>query len=51
MAATIIAVVVTVALILVLSIWRIWFKLGPFEWVLRGITYAGAPSASKGEKA
>lgn len=30
----------TAALIAVLSIWRTCFALGPFEWVLRRITYA-----------
>ncbi|MEM1428487.1 MAG: DUF418 domain-containing protein [Pseudomonadota bacterium] len=29
---------VTLALILALVLWRRWFALGPFEWVLRGIT-------------
>ena len=36
-----IAVAVTAALIAALSIWRTRFALGPFEWVLRRITYAG----------
>lgn len=40
--ATAIAVCVTLLLIVMLSIWRHWFRLGPFEWVLRRITYAGA---------
>ncbi|WP_375571916.1 DUF418 domain-containing protein [Ahrensia marina] len=40
-AATAIAVLVTIALIATLSVWRIWFKTGPFEWVLRHVTYAG----------
>jgi uncharacterized protein len=39
--ATGIAVLVTLLLIAALSLWRIWFKLGPFEWVLRRITYGG----------
>jgi len=34
-----IAVGVTAVLILALSVWRRWFPLGPFEWVLRRITY------------
>ncbi|WP_235438965.1 DUF418 domain-containing protein [Candidatus Rhodobacter oscarellae] len=38
--ASCIAILVTVLLIAALSVWRIWFKLGPFEWVLRRITYA-----------
>jgi uncharacterized protein len=41
--ATVIAVAVTVGLILALSVWRSRFALGPFEWVLRRITYAGHP--------
>ncbi|MEY1556581.1 DUF418 domain-containing protein [Yoonia sp. R2331] len=40
-AAIAIAILVTIGLILFLSIWRIWFRFGPFEWVLRRITYAG----------
>jgi len=39
--ATAIALVVTAGLILALSVWRTRFALGPFEWVLRRITYAG----------
>ncbi len=39
--ATAIAVLVTIGLIAFVSLWRLWFKLGPFEWVLRRITYAG----------
>ncbi|MDW3223952.1 MAG: DUF418 domain-containing protein [Paracoccaceae bacterium] len=39
--ATAIAILVTILLIIALTIWRIWFKLGPFEWVLRRFTYAG----------
>ncbi|MDM7931534.1 DUF418 domain-containing protein [Tabrizicola sp.] len=38
--AIIIAVAVTTALILALSIWRTRLALGPFEWVLRKITSA-----------
>ena len=38
--ATGIAVLATLGLILALSVWRLWFRLGPFEWVLRRITYA-----------
>jgi len=34
-----IALAVTVILIVVLVIWRSRFRLGPFEWVLRRITY------------
>lgn len=40
-AATGVAILVTLALIVALSAWRVWFRLGPFEWVLRRITYAG----------
>lgn len=39
-AAVSIAVAVTAALILALAMWRTRFALGPFEWVLRRITYA-----------
>lgn len=39
--ATLIAIAVTVALILALALWRRRAALGPFEWVLRRITYAG----------
>lgn len=39
--ATAIAIAVTAALIGALMIWRSRFALGPFEWVLRRITYAG----------
>jgi uncharacterized protein len=35
-----IAVAVTAALIAALAAWRVVFALGPFEWVLRRITYA-----------
>ncbi|MEM1265704.1 MAG: DUF418 domain-containing protein [Pseudomonadota bacterium] len=35
------ALAVTVALILALALWRTWFAMGPFEWVLRRITYLG----------
>ena len=41
-----IAILVTVLLVMVLSVWRIWFKLGPFEWVLRQITYFGTRAQS-----
>ncbi|MEL7180804.1 MAG: DUF418 domain-containing protein [Pseudomonadota bacterium] len=41
MTATLIAVAVTFLLITVLSVWRMWFRQGPFEMVLRRITYAG----------
>ena len=37
-----IAVLITALLIIAVSIWREWFRLGPFEWVLRRITYAGS---------
>jgi len=36
-----IALAVTVILIVALAIWRFRFTLGPFEWVLRRITYSG----------
>lgn len=39
--ATLTAVCVTVALMIFVTIWRQRFKLGPFEWVLRKITYFG----------
>lgn len=45
-AATAIALFVTLILILGLSIWRHWFALGPFEWLLRRITYAGLRGTS-----
>lgn len=37
-----IAVAVTVALMFALVAWRRWFALGPFEWVLRRVTYGRA---------
>ena len=40
--ATAIALVVTAGLIAALSIWRTRLPLGPFEWLLRRITYAGS---------
>ena len=40
--ATSIAIAVTAGLIIALSIWRTRFALGPFEWVLRRITYRGS---------
>ena len=40
--ATLIAVLVTIGLIVVISIWRIRFRQGPFEMVLRRMTYAGS---------
>ncbi|NBD29113.1 MAG: DUF418 domain-containing protein [Alphaproteobacteria bacterium] len=43
--ATGIAIVVTIALIGLVAVWRMRFALGPFEWVLRRITYAGQPKA------
>lgn len=36
-----IAIAVTCGLIVALVVWRSAFRLGPFEWVLRRITYAG----------
>ena len=39
--ATAIALVVTAGLIAALAAWRRRFAMGPFEWVLRRITYAG----------
>lgn len=39
--ASAIAILVTVLLITGLIVWRNWFRLGPFEWVLRRFTYAG----------
>ncbi|SUZ31934.1 hypothetical protein ROE7235_01685 [Roseibaca ekhonensis] len=39
--ATAVAVLVTVCLIAALTLWRRWFGQGPFEWLLRRITYAG----------
>jgi len=39
--ATLIAILVTVGLIAALALWHRRFALGPFEWVLRRITYAG----------
>lgn len=41
-AVVLIAIVVTVLLILGLVRWLRYFKLGPFEWVLRKFTYMGA---------
>lgn len=38
-----IAIAVTFGLIVALAVWRSFFRLGPFEWVLRRITYAGQP--------
>ena len=46
-AAVSIALAVTALLIAALMIWRIWFRLGPFEWVLRRITRAGLPAKTK----
>ena len=39
--AVVIAVAVTAGLIGALLIWRSKFVLGPFEWILRRITYFG----------
>ncbi|SHH80278.1 DUF418 domain-containing protein [Marivita hallyeonensis] len=41
--ATGIAIAVTLLLIVLLAGWRTQMRLGPFEWVLRRITYAGQP--------
>lgn len=46
--AVLIALAVTAGLILGLMLWRLWFRLGPFEWVLRRITQAGQPAATHG---
>ena len=43
-----ISVVVTLLLILLLSLWRRYFALGPFEWVLRRMTYAGTGARRSG---
>lgn len=43
-AVALIAIGVTCSLIVALAIWRSYFRLGPFEWVLRRITYAGQAS-------
>ena len=45
--ASVIALLITVILIIALSIWRTFFRLGPFEWLLRQITYAGAHTRTK----
>ena len=45
--ATAIALLVTILLVIALIVWRNWFKLGPIEWVLRRITYAGTAAGSK----
>jgi len=45
--ATAIALLVTILLVIALIVWRNWFKLGPIEWVLRRITYAGTAAESK----
>jgi uncharacterized protein len=45
--ATTIALGVTVLLVAALSMWHMRFRLGPFEWLLRRITYAsGRPASS-----
>jgi uncharacterized protein len=41
MTAVLIALAVTASLIVVLAVWRERFALGPFEWLLRRVTYAG----------
>ncbi|MEL7343680.1 MAG: DUF418 domain-containing protein, partial [Pseudomonadota bacterium] len=38
------AIVVTLALMGGLMLWRMVFALGPFEWVLRRITRLGLPA-------
>ncbi|MFO6463949.1 DUF418 domain-containing protein [Jannaschia sp. KMU-145] len=40
-AAVAIGMITTILLIVALSVWRTRFAQGPFEWVLRRITYAG----------
>src|SRR6056297_3652655 len=42
--ASAIALAATVGLIATLAMWRTRFTLGPFEWILRRITYAGTKS-------
>ncbi len=44
--AVLIAVGVTVALIGAVTLWRRRFALGPFEWLLRRITYGGTAGQS-----
>lgn len=39
--AVLIAIVVTASLMVLLFVWRRPFALGPFEWLLRRMTYAG----------
>ena len=39
--AVLIAILTTMALIVFLIVWRNWFALGPFEWLLRKITRLG----------
>lgn len=39
--ATLLAIGVTICLIVALTLWRMVFANGPFEWILRRITYAG----------
>lgn len=45
--ATVIAILVTIILIVGLILWRTRFRLGPFEWVLRRITYFGVDMPSR----
>ena len=45
-AATLIALGVTLALMILLSLWLGRFRMGPFEMVLRAITRAGTPKAT-----
>lgn len=47
--AVVIALAVTALLIMALMLWRVWFRLGPFEWVLRRITQAGQPAGQHGK--
>lgn len=46
-AATLIAVGVTVLLIVLVSLWRTRFQQGPFEMVLRRITYGGVTATAR----
>jgi uncharacterized protein len=42
--ATLVAVLVTFGLVTAMIVWRQWAQLGPFEWVLRRLSYAGQQS-------
>ena len=48
MGAVVIALGVTILLMAALLLWRSHFKLGPFEWLLRRITYAGVQRGQPG---